>query len=139
MNNKGTRAAGLALTALSLVLLIGMFTFLQPCGPREDGTWMHCHLAGQIVKGLAALLTLLSLGTALSPKKALARVCAAALVPIAVLTALVPGTIVSMCMPGMRCQTTTRPGALVLCVLIAVAALVAFACTFIKERRAIRR
>ena len=127
------------LVAAPAVLAIGVMTVFRACSAKEDGTWMHCHLAGQIVKGLAALLTLLSLGTTLSPKKALARVCAAALVPIAVLTALVPGTIVSMCMPGMRCQTTTRPGALVLCVLIAVAALVAFACTFIKERRAIRR
>ena len=139
MSNKGARQAGLVLMALSLLLLVGMFTFLQPCGPKDDGTWMHCHQAGEVLKWLAGLLALLSLGTALPWKKALARVCAAAIVPAAVVTALVPGTIVSMCMPGMRCQTTTRPGVLVLSVLLGVVAVIAFALTFVRERRGAHR
>ena len=135
MNTKAVRAMGWVLCAFSLLLLIGVFTFLQPCGPREDGTWMHCHQAGEAVKLLAGVLALLSLGAAVAPKRMLARVCAALIVPAAVVTALLPGTIIPMCVPGMRCQTTLRPGALVLSVLLGAGAAVAFALTFARERR----
>ena len=30
---------------LSGLLIIGTLTVFRACGPKEDGTWMHCHTA----------------------------------------------------------------------------------------------
>ena len=44
------------LFVFSVVELIGIRTFFAPCGPKEDGSWMSCHWAGQAVTGTAAVL-----------------------------------------------------------------------------------
>ena len=45
---------------LSVVLCAGTAFVFKPCDPKENGTWMLCHWAGQAVIGLGGVMTLIS-------------------------------------------------------------------------------
>ncbi|MBQ8082373.1 MAG: DUF4418 family protein [Clostridia bacterium] len=108
---------------LSLVLLIGLMTFLQPCGPREDGSWMNCHWAGEALKGVAGVLTIQA-AALLFARRATRRGLAIGMIPTAILAILLPGQLIPLCVANThQCQAVTRPAALVLGVLIAILAL----------------
>ncbi|MBQ8954076.1 MAG: DUF4418 family protein, partial [Clostridia bacterium] len=48
------------LFALCALYFVGTLTFLAPCGPREDGSFMTCHWAGQALKGMACLMAVMA-------------------------------------------------------------------------------
>ncbi len=109
--------------AVSAFFLAGMLSFLKPCGPKEDGTWMHCHEAGRGLLILAAVLTLLAL-LRFVLKKGLPRLAPDILsVAVCIAAMLLPGTFVSLCMmPDMRCRAVMQPGALVFSAVLLVLA-----------------
>ena len=49
------------LAVFSVAYLVGVRTVFLPCGPKEDGSWMNCHWAGQAVTGVAVCLVILSI------------------------------------------------------------------------------
>ena len=108
----------------SIIFFIGMLTFLRPCSAMEDGTWMTCHWAGQAIKGLAAVLVGISLihGFVSNPHVKIGVSLAA--IPVAVLTVLIPGGLIQMCMMNtMRCHAVMRPGATIFSVVTIAAAI----------------
>ncbi len=110
--------------AVSIVYLVGIRTFLAPCGPKDDGSWMVCHWAGQAVTGLAAVLVVLAALRLLLPGPAYRMGVSASMIPVALLGALLPGKLIGLCMMDtMRCHAVTRPGAVVFSVLLAVLSL----------------
>ena len=46
---------------LSALFLLLELTVLKPCGPKEDGTFMHCHAAWIAVCVLAAVMLVFGL------------------------------------------------------------------------------
>ena len=112
------------LLGLCILGAVGMWTFLAPCG-MHDGAWSTCHWAGQALKGLFIVMGCCALlGCVLKDRKARAA-CCLCLVPCAALTALVPNTLIRLCMmSGMRCLSVMLPGARVLGCAIALVALV---------------
>jgi len=107
---------------LSLLLVLGVKTFIRPCGLHDDGSYGMCRSAGQTVFYLGLVLCLLALSAALSNRRTGRIVSSAAGCILAVVTALIPGTIMSLCMmPGMRCRTIMKPGVLVISILTAAA------------------
>ncbi|MBO5574333.1 MAG: DUF4418 family protein, partial [Clostridium sp.] len=50
------RATDIALTIISFLFLIGTKTIFGPCGPKEDGSFMTCHWAGQALFGIACVM-----------------------------------------------------------------------------------
>ena len=124
MKNKRSLAFGIILTVLSACDLIGMLTFLAPCGPKEDGSWMTCHWAGQALIALAILLAVFSVIHLVVPSPRTKQGLSLAILPTALVAAILPGNLISLCaMPSMHCHMVTRPGALVFGVLIALIAL----------------
>lgn len=126
MNDKRKIRIGvtdIALLALCAVLLIGTLTFLTPCGPKEDGSWMTCHWAGQMSVALAAVLFTMAVMHAAVPMGGAKLGIDLAVLPAAVLASQVPGHVIGLCMmETMRCRAVMRPGVAVLSVLIAAAA-----------------
>ena len=111
----------LILTVLSAVFLAGIRTVFTPCGSAEDGSWMTCHWAGQAVTGLAAVLFAISLIHLFIQKTEIKQGLSLAMIPAAVLTALLPGNLISLCMMNtMRCHSLMRPFVIVMGILYAV-------------------
>lgn len=107
----------------SAALFAGVLTVFAPCGAKEDGGWMTCHWAGNAVAGVAAVLTALAV-MRLFVKDIKTRLWqSAAMIPAALLSALLPGKLISLCMmPSMRCRAIMSPAVTVLSVLIIAAA-----------------
>ena len=126
MNDKRKIRIGvtdIALLVLCAVLLIGTLTFLTPCGPQEDGSWMTCHWAGQVSIALAAVLLTLAVMHAAVPMGGAKLGIDLAVLPAAVLASQIPGHVIGLCMmETMRCRAVMRPGVAVFAVLIAAAA-----------------
>ena len=118
---KQNRAAEIALLALCLCLALGVKLAFHACGPKEDGTWMHCHTAENAVLCLAVAMAALSAAhLAVKPGAKLALDAAVLVLDIAAM--LTPGTLVPLCMmDAMRCRAVMKPAVLVLGILIVVA------------------
>lgn len=115
----------LVTAVLSAVLLVGSFTFFAACGPKDDGSYMNCHNAQVMLTALGALLTAQSIAAFAVPDRRVKAGLNLATVLTAVLTALVPQTLISLCMmPDMHCRMVTQPVGMLLASLVAVAALV---------------
>ncbi|MBQ8073657.1 MAG: DUF4418 family protein [Clostridia bacterium] len=119
---KKIHVSGIVLTVLAAVQAIGARTFLHPC-VHEDGSLAACAGAGDWLFGLGLAGILLGLGLTLLPVRGIRLALCAAALAWGVCTLLAPGTLSPICMmPSMRCQMVTRPGALVLGVLILLCA-----------------
>lgn len=113
------------LLALSAVLLLGVLTVFAPCGAKEDGGWMTCHWAGNAVAGAAAVLTALAVMRFFAKEGKARSWLSAAMIPTALLAALIPGRLIALCMmPSMRCRAVMSPTVTVLSVLIIAAAVI---------------
>jgi hypothetical protein len=119
------RISGVIMTALSLLLTIGVILIFPACGPKEDGSWMMCHWAGQAIFGMGIALTVISaIALIFGGGKAAAGASLSAAV-LAVLTAITPEILIPLCkMPTMQCHTMMRPAVIVVSALIAVTAAV---------------
>ena len=114
----------IVLFALCAVYFIGALTFLFPCGPKEDGSFMTCHWAGQALRGVSCLMAVVAALALATRNDAARRGLVTALIPAGALTAALPGRLIGLCMMNsMTCQAVTRPAALVFGLLIAALAL----------------
>ena len=115
-------ALDVILFVLSAILLLGVLTVFAPCGAKEDGGWMTCHWAGNAVAG-AAVLTALAVMRIFAKDGKARSWLSAAMIPTALLSALIPGRLIALCMmPSMRCRAVMSPAVTVLSVLLIAAA-----------------
>ena len=106
---------------VSILFLIGMMTLLSPCGPREDGSFMSCHQAGQALRILSGLSVIVSAAALF--QRAFARIADIVLILLGIAAIAVPGNIIHLCMmPEMRCRAVMKPGAMVFAILLIVLA-----------------
>ena len=135
MNKTQRKAFDLILPALSLIFLAGILTLFQPCGPREDGSWMSCHWAGRAAAGVAGAMLLLSVLRMLVRPDA-KRGLDLALMVLSVLAVLLPGRLIGLCMMrDMRCHTLTAPFTSLLSALTALAAAFDLIVSIRREKR----
>lgn len=113
------------MTILSFILTIGVLLIFPACGPKDDGTFMMCHWAGQAVFGMGIVLTVISVIVLIFGSGKAAAGASLSAAALAVLTALTPEILIPLCkMPTMQCHTLMRPAVIVLSALIAAAAVV---------------
>ncbi len=97
---------------LNLALLVGVMTLFSTCDAKDDGSWMLCHWAGQVVLGLAGVMFIISVLKFFvndEVKKGLDF----ALIPLAAFTAYLPNNIIPLCkMEMMRCHVLFNPAVL---------------------------
>lgn len=107
---------------LSAFLAAGVMTIFKACGPKEDGTYMHCHSVQMYIFYIAlAEIVIIAATLFIRNTKAIAAlmVCGAVLSLIAV---LLPGRIMPMCMMDtMRCHALMKPAVTILGVIITIA------------------
>ncbi len=111
------------LLIFGIIFLVGIRTVFAPCGPKEDGSWMTCHWAGQALTGTAAVLLVLALVHLLLRDRGMKVGLDVGIAVVAVFSALLPGKLIGLCMmPDMRCHQLMVPGATVCAVLMVLAA-----------------
>ena len=117
---RGNPVTGFIMAGLSVLLFIGVGTFLAPCGVHDDGSFGSCHWAGQavIASGIVLLaLSIIHIIAKTGKSKSYVSVCIAAL---SVMTAIIPGTFINLCkMPTMRCLSVMQPAVLIIALVIA--------------------
>ena len=122
---RGNPVMGFVMAGLSVLLFVGVWTFLAPCGIHEDGSFGACHWAGQavIASGIVLLaLSIIHIIAKTGKSKAFVSVCISAL---AIMTAIIPGTFINLCkMPTMRCLSVMRPAVIIIALVIAGVAIV---------------
>jgi len=123
-----TKKVSISVTDIILLILSGLFvagihTFFAPCGPKEDGSWMVCHWAGQAEVAFSFVLFLISLAHAFIPNSLIKTGLSIAMIPTALAAALLPGNLINLCMiKTMRCHTIMHPAVILVCVLIILCA-----------------
>lgn len=115
----------IVLAAVSVIFIAGIFSFFGACGPKADGSWMMCHWAGQIEKGLSIVLAVISLARLFVKNSKVKLGLSLSIIPVAVFAALVPAHIIHLCMmKTMRCHTIMHPAVVVISVVLIVTAVI---------------
>lgn len=110
---------------LGALLAIGVSTVFAACGPKEDGTWMHCHDAQMAVMALGVAIAVVSLVAMLLKSNGAKIGLGVVNAVLGLVVCLVPGTIVSMCMmETMRCHAVMKPFAMIMGALVLVFAII---------------
>ena len=106
-------------TGLSILLEVGLCSFLAACGPKEDGSWMMCHHVQNVLLLLGGGLILMHGLALLLPEKLQAKNgLLIAGVILSICCIILPQNVIHMCMMDtMRCHTVMRPGVLVISIL----------------------
>lgn len=113
----------IVLFVISLVLCIGSFTFFSACPVHEN--IMACHWAQRAVTALGVLIAVLALAALIIPDRRVKAGIELAVTLVSILTALVPHTVIGLCMmSSMRCVSVFRPFTILFASVTAVAALV---------------
>lgn len=107
--------------ALCLFLTIGSISLFHGCGPKDDGSFMRCHWAETMIFAMGIVLSVISLFAAIVKDKGVRVGALASMVPCLILTMLVPGTVIKLCMmQTMRCWTVMRPSVVVISIVILI-------------------
>lgn len=115
---KNFRLVDFIFAAFNIFFFFGILFIFHPCAPKDDGTWMTCHYAGNMVALAAATLAVLSVINIFAEIRTKAGIFIASLL-ISAGTFFVPGVLVRTCsMAEMRCNSITRPATMLLCVCV---------------------
>lgn len=118
--DKASPLVGILLTALSMLLVVGVLSFAGPCGVHDDGSVGSCRWAARAVLGVGVVLSVLSVVRIFERDEGERRGLSLAAALLGVLAACMPGVLVDLCATqAMRCHAIMRP--FILCVGTAIA------------------
>lgn len=101
---------GILLSALSLLLVVGLLTFAAPCGSHDDGSVGTCVWAARATMGVGAAIFVLAFVRIFERDEGERRGLSLACACLGILAALVPGLLIDLCTSAsMVCQATMRP------------------------------
>lgn len=103
---------------LAVVLAAGVMTFASACGPKDDGSWMHCHSVQLHVFCAGLALALLSLLGLILSARIPGAILSALKIAVAALAIALPFAEKMCKMQTMRCYSVMRPFDTVLGVLL---------------------
>ncbi len=119
--SKQSLVTDILLILSSVFFAVGTGFLFTACGPKEDGSFMACHWAWLAVLSIAVVLAVQSVLRLFFRSSEAKKGLSAAMLPTAVLAAVIPGNIINLCMMNtMHCHTTMKPFALVMGIVIAV-------------------
>ncbi|MBR1591567.1 MAG: DUF4418 family protein [Ruminococcus sp.] len=110
MKNKSAFITDLLLFLASAFFCTGTKFVFHACGKKEDGSYMSCHWAEQAVFAVSISIVIISLLVLLVKNRKFKAGAAAALIPCALMAAIIPNNMINLCMMNtMRCHSTMRP------------------------------
>ena len=124
MKRLSQKPLSVVILCLSLLMCVGSLTFLGAC-VHEDGSVGTCHWAAVACSALGGLCALYSLLALLITNKDLSAGLNLAVISTSILSALLPGHLMPLClMSSMRCQSLMKPSMVLLGLAIAILAAV---------------
>ena len=125
MESKKLSVVALVAAVAGLVLAVGVMTVFSACGPKEDGTWMHCHDVQMGIMACGVVVTVaMALAAFLKGKAVRIVLCAVAIAACVVVLAL--PSVMPMCMVDtMRCHAVMTPFARIMATIAGVLGIVA--------------
>lgn len=118
------RIMGCALVLIPLVIVIGVNTWFQTCGPKDDGSYMACHWAGRAICAAAVMALVLAVLRLVMKDSMVKAGLDMGLAASGILMMLIPGRVISLCMmEDMMCRSHTQPWTMGLAALLTVAAI----------------
>ena len=95
---------------VSVLYTIGIRAWFPVCEPMEDGSFMACHWAGEVLKAISILLLVLACAHAFcAPDGKIKTGLDYGIAGISALGFCIPGRVISLCkMAEMRCRANTQ-------------------------------
>ncbi len=110
---------------LCLLLALGSVTLFSACGQKEDGSWMRCHQAQELVMWISLGTGALLAAGALVKRRSIETAASALGTAGGIICFLIPGSMFPLCMMHtMRCYTHLQPFVRIMGALIAVCCLI---------------
>ena len=111
---KAKPAAGLLLTALCALLLVGVATFAGPCAMHDGQAAPSCVWASRAVLGVGAVAAILAIVRIFETDEGERRGLSLGCGLLGFLAAAIPGPIIALCAePTMHCNELMRPFVLI--------------------------
>ena len=99
----------IVLAVIEVLIAIGVKTVFAACPAMEDGSYMSCHNAENIVFALALVQALLIVGSIVIKNDKVRVVLGALFVISSAASIIIPGNVVHLCMmKSMRCHSVFR-------------------------------
>ena len=109
------------LLVVTLVFFIGMQKAFAPCGLTEDGSFMNCHWAGNVISGLALVMLVIAVIHLLSRDGGIKKGLSISMIPLSVFAIITPNRLITLCMmPSMRCHAVMTPAVIIFSVITIV-------------------
>ena len=119
--DKARPLVGIALTAFSALLLIGVLTFAAPCDAHNAGMVGTCRWAGRVVLGTSVVCLLLSVVRIFERDEGERRGLDLGIALVGALVACIPGVLIELCAdPAMACNGVLRPFCMALGIALAI-------------------
>ena len=124
MKEKGFSVLAIVSAVLALVLAIGVGTVFAACGPKDDGTWMHCHDVQMAIIACGVVIAIV-LAVAAFVKGTGAKAALFAVAIICCIVVLALPSVMPMCgMETMRCHAVMAPFARIMAGIVGILGIV---------------
>lgn len=113
MDLKNVRMADIVFAVFNIIFFFGSIFVFHTCAAKDDGTWMTCHYAGNIITLLSAICTVLSVTNLFVKLETKIGLFISEFLIYAGLI-FVPGNLIPLCMMSeMQCNAVAKPCTLI--------------------------
>ena len=119
--HKAQPAAGIVLTVLAGLLIVGLLSFAGPCDVHEDGSHGSCFWAFRALLGVGGAAAIIALVRIFEQDEGERRGLSFSCALLGVLIAVIPTGLIDLCsMATMRCNAVMAPFARIVGIAIAL-------------------
>lgn len=132
---KNFRISDLIFAILNILFFLGITFVFHACAQKDDGSWMTCHYAQNIITLSSVIGMILSIINIFVNVQIKLGIYISTFV-IAIGTLFVPGKLIPLCMMSdMRCNSITKPSTIIFAIIIALFSLTNLIFTLLKLRK----
>lgn len=107
---KAAPLAGIVLTGLSALLIVGLLTFAGPCDVADGAAVSSCVWACRAMLGMGAVLAIISIVRIFETDEGERRGLSLSAALLGALIAATPGFLIGLCVdPALQCNAIMRP------------------------------
>ena len=101
------------ISIVAVLMVIGVSTVFSACGPKDDGSYMHCHMVQLIAACLGICIACFSIISFFTKNKTFVLILRVVSMIMAVITIILPFAMKMCMMNTMQCHSVMKPFLLV--------------------------